>query len=380
VFSLIDKSSLLTQVIKKRRIVLASVLKPVDDTRMFEKIGATLSESGEFEVSIIGYPSTNPPLHKSIKFLPLPEFNRISLRRLFISWVIFKKINKLKPEWIIINTPELLFVSVLSKVFFGRKIIYDVLENYNRNIRYTATYPFLIRPLVAWGVRFFEIITSPLVYHYLLAEKGYAEELRFAKPHLVLENKLPQGIASKYARKQPYEYSRLIFSGTLAASSGVFEAINLSKKLHEVDHSYTLVIIGYCSLPEVLTQIKKDIQDAPFITLIGGEQLVQHSRILDEVSRADFGIIIYPPNPSTQSSIPTKLYEYLALQLPVMIRHNNESHELVKTCTAGIILSETPNYSQLSAIMKNRNIIPAIPDSIYWETGAKNLTNRLNLI
>lgn len=42
---------------KKRRIVLASILKPVDDTRMTEKLGATLAQVEGNEVYVIGYPS-----------------------------------------------------------------------------------------------------------------------------------------------------------------------------------------------------------------------------------------------------------------------------------------------------------------------------------
>ena len=45
---------------KKQRIVLASVLKPVDDVRMFEKIGKSLSAITGHDVFIIGYPSKAP--------------------------------------------------------------------------------------------------------------------------------------------------------------------------------------------------------------------------------------------------------------------------------------------------------------------------------
>ena len=53
---------------KKQRIVLASVLKPVDDTRMFEKIGKSLSDNPDFEIFIIGYPSKQPPNDPEITF------------------------------------------------------------------------------------------------------------------------------------------------------------------------------------------------------------------------------------------------------------------------------------------------------------------------
>ena len=358
---------------------MASVLKTVDDTRMFEKLGATLAEDKTIEVSIIGYPSIEATAQTNINVIPLPVFSRISLKRLIIPWIVFRKINQINPEVIIINTPELLFVAFLSRVFFGRKIIYDVLENYYRTIRFTSTYSVYLRPLLAVFVRTIEYISSPLVHHYFLAEKGYSQELAFAKPFTILQNKLPKSIASKHLNKRSAGNSKLIFTGTLALSSGVFDAIKLFKRLHEVDATYSLTIIGYCAIPGTLSEIKKQIKDEPLITLIGGDSLIPHHKILDEISHADFGIIIYPSNPSTQSSIPTKLYEYMALQLPVLIRHNSESHQLVTTCRGGIVLDEILNYEQLSAEIKKQNFIPTAPDHIFWETEAQNLIARLNL-
>ena len=369
----------MSQVIKKRRIVLASVLKPVDDTRMFEKLGPTLAEDQTFEVSIIGYPSTITQTHTNLKLIQLPSFDRLSFKRFIIPWIVFRRINKLNPEVVIINTPELLFIGVLSKIFYRRKVIYDVLENYYRTIRFTPTYPFLLRSILAGFVRVVEVITSPFVHHFILAEKGYASELTFAKPNTILQNKLPKSIASKYSLQQSGGNSKFIFTGTLALSSGVFEAIKLCKGLHKIDASISLTIIGHCAIPETLSEIKKEIGDSTFITLIGGDVLVPHDKILFEISRADMGIIIYPPNPSTQSSISTKLYEYLALQLPVLIRHNAQSHELVKTCQGGIVLEDAPNYIQLSESLKTQSFTPSSPEHIFWENEAKNLIIHLNL-
>ncbi len=359
---------------------MASVLKPVDDTRMLEKLGATLTDSGQYEVSIIGFPSTGSLCRSGIDFYPLPNFERLSLRRLLIPWIIFKKVNKVKPELLIINTPELLLVAILNRIFFGRKIVYDVLENYYRNIQFTQAFHPITRLLLAPLVRVVELFTSPLVHHFLLAEKGYSRELGFAKPYTILQNKLPTSITAKYTISQPRGYSKLIFSGTLAKSTGIFEAISLCKKLHEIDASYSLTIIGYCAQPDFFSDIKKEIENVPFITLIGGDRLVPHKKMLDEIRKADIGIIIYPPNPSTQSSIPTKLFEYIALQLPILIRHNAESHQLVRECNIGIVLTEFPDYGALSAEIKNNHFTPNVPESIYWDSEAQNLIGCLKLI
>ncbi len=48
------------QEIKKSRIVIASVLKPVNDTRMTEKLGGSLLQ--RYDVHIIGFPAPHTHL------------------------------------------------------------------------------------------------------------------------------------------------------------------------------------------------------------------------------------------------------------------------------------------------------------------------------
>ncbi|HET9053887.1 MAG TPA: hypothetical protein VFM90_06935, partial [Cyclobacteriaceae bacterium] len=312
-----------------------------------------------------------------ISLIPLPRFGRLSFKRLFIRWVIFMKINQLKPQVIIINTPELLLVSVLQKIFCRRKVVYDILENYYRNIRYSPVYPAVFRHLLAVAVRFTEILFAPFMDRFLLAEKGYANELKFVRKPVILENKLPKKTAGQYTPNRS-PYYNLLFTGTLAPTTGVFEAIRLSKDLHAINPNYTLTLLGFAALPEVLLRIRKEIADAPFITLMGGDELVPHHDILCAISTAGTGIIIYPPNPGTESSIPTKLYEYLALKLPVIISHTEDSTNLVKQCRAGIVLQAGWNAAAVHGQLTHSAFTFDYGEEIFWETGAEKLIQALN--
>lgn len=356
---------------------MASVLKPVDDTRMLEKIGASLALEG-FEVFIIGYPSSVTIHVPGITVLPLQRFHRASLKRLLMPWAVFKKINQVRPEFIIINTPELLFVTVLNKIFFRRKIIYDILENYYRTIRYTPTYPPVVRSLLAGLVRFIEVIFSPFIDKFLLAEKGYTNELKFARNPVILENKLPKKTAEKFKLNRS-PYYNLLFSGTLSLTTGIFDAIKVSKDLHAINSNYTLTIIGYAALPGVLIKIRKEIAGAPFIKLIGADKLVPHNDILHEISKAGTGIIIYPANPGTASSIPTKLYEYLALKLPVIISHSEASVQLIKQYHAGIVIQNGSDAAIVNEQLANSDFTFTCGEDIFWETEAKKLTEALKI-
>jgi len=320
---------------KKRRIVLASILKPVNDTRMFEKMGVSLAQSGQYEVHIIGYPSDSSIGDPNVHFHPLPRFKRLSIARVIARIKALKFIIEVKPELLIVTTHELLEVAILIRILFGTKIIYDIQENYWRNILFTDAFPKIIRPLIALFVRLKEWMASPFFSQFLLAEKCYENELGFIKNKFaVIENKckVPPG----FQRKPNKEFIELIFTGTIAESTGIFQAITLAKKLHAAESKIRLTIIGYCSRQKVLLQIEDEVSKNPFIRLIGGKNLVSHSVIMSAIATANFGIISYPISRHTENRIPTKLYEYLACQLPILLQNHKPWIETSKPFDAAI--------------------------------------------
>src|SRR5687768_5179462 len=95
---------------KKSTIVIASVLKPIDDSRMYEKIGLSLACTGQYDVHIIGCESSAIQNSKA-KQHPIKKFRRVSLGRLMAPWRILFKTLSLKPDVFIIATHELLYLA-----------------------------------------------------------------------------------------------------------------------------------------------------------------------------------------------------------------------------------------------------------------------------
>jgi glycosyltransferase involved in cell wall biosynthesis len=365
------------QEIKKRRIVLASVLKPATEPRMFDKIGVSLSK--KFDVYCIGahIPTKGgAKSHTNPSVLELPRVYRLSLSRILAPFNVLAKIIKLRPSLIIICTHELIFISFLAKVLTGCKVIYDVQENYYRNILYGNSFPIYLRPLIAVYVRFKEWMSALFTSHYFLAEKGYEQEMAFfGKERTVLENKAigPEDIAETKKSKNE-NHINLLFTGTLAETTGVFIAIDLAKKLHESDNRIHLEIIGYSSKSETLTLIQSKIQHHPFIKLIGGNSIVPHEDILSAIHAADFGIISYPPNPSTINSVPTKLFEYLGYRLPILLI----DHPLwVKVCepyNAAIPFNpEAISATEIVATIKGGKFYTTLPQDVFWSSEEKKV-------
>lgn len=336
---------------EKKKIVLASVLKPVNEIRMFSKIATSLETVG-YDVSIIGYPPAGAFPQTPIHLYPMGTFHRLSIKRVLAPLRIFRKWLALKPDILVVSTHELLFWGVLTRLFTRTHVIYDVQENYYLNILHTSAFPSILRAPLAAYVRTIEYLTAPFVHHFLLAESIYAHQLPFVKGrYTVLENK--HVTTDHQAKNLQTGYHKLLFTGTLAETTGVFTAIKMAKLLHAEDASITLTIIGYAAQREVLARILQEVENHSFIRLMGGDHPVPHTTIVEAITEADFGFICYPPNKSTFGRIPTKFYEYTALGLRILALPNSSLSTEITSTGIGLVFNEAESRRILLSRMVN---------------------------
>jgi glycosyltransferase involved in cell wall biosynthesis len=337
---------------------------------MYEKIAISLSRISNAEIHVAGFKGEVKTLAPNVEVHPLFYFKRLSWKRFWAPWKFYNLLIKVKPEYIIVTTHDLLTVTCVYKILFGGKILYDVQENYFRNIACTNTFPPLIRTLIACGVRIKEILSRSLISHYLLAEKNYEKEFHFSKgKSTVLENKVRKPAPYPAALTKPSDKIKLLYSGTISENYGIFEAINLAIDLHDSDPKVELKIIGYCAKNEVLKAIYKKIKPYPFIHISGGNHLVPHDEILKEITSSHFGLVPYQYNKSTINCIPTKIYEYLAFGLPMLVQHNPIWEELVNRYQAGIVIDfKDPDPQEILFKMgKDDFYKQVLTEDIFWE-------------
>ena len=109
--------------------------------------------------------------------------------------------------------------------------------------------------------------------------------------------------------------------------------------------------------------------------LIGGDALVPHSEIMESIKTADIGLLPYQFNPSTQNCIPTKLFEYLANGLPVLVPFNKEWEQIVQKNEAGFAIDFTdPAPENILNRLKAGTFYPnGFPSGVFWEEEEKKL-------
>lgn len=325
------------------RIVIASVLKPISDPRMFEKFGLSLAKTNKYVVFLVGYKGKTVANYHNIRFKVLFDFSRLSINRIFAPIKFLRYLLKVKPEIIIVQTYELLFIGCIYKYYGGAKLIYDVQENYYRNIMYSKSYYLFIRFFLALYVRCIEKTSAYYVDHFIAAEKCYTSELTFLPEDktTVVENKyyFINILKEKDLRTKPDIHAiRCLFSGTISKETGVFDAIKLVSRLHEINKNIYLVLAGHFTNKSDFDKIKRISKQNRYIKILGNMFPMDHQEIINQISKSRFGIISYPINKITRNRIPTKLYEYLANQLPILCTINQAWNEIIAKYDGGIIV------------------------------------------
>ncbi|WMJ74576.1 glycosyltransferase [Cytophagaceae bacterium ABcell3] len=363
----------------RKKIFLASVLKPVNEARMYEKFAKSLADY--YEVHVAGHEGKNKNIHKNIYLYPLFQLTRLSFDRFFAPWKIYQLMVKIKPQLVVACTHELLIAACFYKLFHKTKLVYDVQENYYFNIKYTQTFPLVIRNILACYVRAKEKLCGHFIDHFILAEKCYEEELPFLRTkYTVIENKYRP---LEEEAIQPVKKSKtinLLYSGTISLEYGIFEAVNLAKKLYEVNNSIRLTIIGWSAKEQTAKALRKEIEGVPFINLITDHKPVPHQKIIKEISQADFGLLSYRPNKSTCNRLPTKLFEYTAHKLPMLINKNPKWESLSKAYNSAILLDYhnfDPNHV-LGLMSSTTFYDKGDTNQVLWKTEEQKLYKTIN--
>ena len=318
---------------------------------MLGKFAHTLVEAGA-RVAVAGQASTAAPAPTNgLTLHPIFAGGRLSLGRLAAQGRYWRLLRQLRPALVVVHAPELLPLTLLWQALGrDRQFVYDIRENYALNVATQGIYRGYVRRGLAAGLRWVEGLAARRAAALTLAEASYADELPFlhlvpAGRVVVLENKYQPAPGEVLPRQPrplptPHEPLRLLYSGTISELNGLPEALALAEALHQQrPGGAELTVIGFCQQPALLARLLAlAAQRPPWLRLVGGPHAVPHRAIVAELARAHLGLALYRPHPSTAHCRPTKLFEYLAHGLPVVVPPNPPWQTLVQQHDAGLAL------------------------------------------
>ena len=126
-------------------------------------------------------------------------------------------------------------------------------------------------------IRSKETLLAPFVNHFILAEKSYRKEIGFVRRrYTILENKYKPLMQETTSFTKPKDRIRLLFSGTISETYGIFSTIDFVKKLHKYNRNFELLIIGYCATMAELKHIKSQNGFKGYVTPYDAYLLIRY--------------------------------------------------------------------------------------------------------
>lgn len=310
-------------------------MNPATHTRIFYKLALSQVQLG-YQVSIVGRGEKHEQkMEKGVHLHHIGFFRRLALKRFFYAFYLLPKAFNIHADIYTLHSPELLGLGWFLKKFLKAKIIYDVHEDYAKNIWEASHYPRWLRQPLAGLIRKWERFSIRWVDAVSYAEACYDNVLE-VKNAFVLPNTFSTAAINDEVSVSVPEHPYLLYSGTIAREWGLFEAIEIWEQWNE-HQAIHLVVAGHTHQSDVMQDLLARIQQSAYserVRLIGGRQYVPYADIIHLIQHCRMGLGLYHLLPHIQGKIPTKFYEYMAFDKPLLFPEDpvwtafDEAHRL----------------------------------------------------
>ncbi len=303
------------------------------DPRIYHKQARSLADAG-YEVSYIGKFGEGATPHPHIKhyFLPSQGF----LLRLVN---IFRALNlavKANCRVYHLHDPELLPVGLLLKLLFRKKVVYDVHELYFDAISRKSYLSPKIAKALSRIYYYLDRFCLRIFDAFILAEESYQSFYQSGKSNVItIQNFISKRLIAEGVNSQLNATIKMVYVGGVTESRGIWEMVRLVE-LIRTDLAVELHIIGPSFSQELDHKIRDCIQQKKLddvITLYGRMPYLDAQELLKEF---DVGLILLHPIPNYETSIPTKLFEYMSKGLAVILHQVPLWDNFVRTNHCGI--------------------------------------------
>jgi glycosyltransferase involved in cell wall biosynthesis len=356
-----------------RRVVQMTSAHPPFDARIYHKECMSLAMAGYDVTLIVPYAGSETAMDgiKLRKIAP-PRGRSERMTRTVAS--IYRAALKEDAEVYHFHDPELMPVGMLLKLH-GKKVIYDVHEDYASNMR-KQWIPAALRGLASFAVRACEAAAGRACDRIVAATPKIADNFN-AKRASVVQN-FPWTSEFTAREDRPYLQREQIvaYIGYLADSRGLREMAEAIRIVND-EAPARLIMAG---------RMVSGAQSDPFeggdhVELLGE---VDRSRIADLLSRSRIGLVVYRPTPNYYSGQPTKLLEYMAAGLPVVASDFPFYRQVIESSSCGLLVDPLQPKEIAKALLwllqnetqaeeMGRRGRKAVLERYNWEIEAKRL-------
>jgi glycosyltransferase involved in cell wall biosynthesis len=295
------------------RVAILTSSHPPFDTRVFTKEARSLAAAG-FDVTLFA-PHTEDVTIDGVKLHAIAKGSSRAERWLVVPWRVFRAARRLRPDVYHFHDPELFPIGVVLKLL-GARVIADVHEDHAKDLMGKTYVPEWVKAPLAFVIGLAQHLAARMFDQVILAREDIRPTFR-THPRVEVISNYPElagfGRPRTVQSPAPGRPFTLAYIGSINARRGLFEAMTAVAAVDRT-HPCRFRVYGNCNPPSLLEEAKS----RPEWRVVDWGGRVAYTELPDLVADADAGIVGFLPEPNHINSGPTKLFEYMALGLPVI--------------------------------------------------------------
>jgi len=322
--------------LQQTRIIICRSNPVAPDPRV-EKEAASLTEAG-YQISVIGWDrSALSPLHEKkdgyeVYRIPilaqygmglgnLPKLARWQVR-LFLYLLIHRK------DFDIVHACDFdtVLPRLLMKLFFKKKLIYDIFDFYPDHLRNTPAWiKQAIRTLDYWIINWANAV--------ILVDDARREQIKETTPRrlsIIYNSPEDSYSPNNKIRSSSPGVIKLSYVGLFQKERGLFEILSIVKK----HPKWTLDMAGFGGDEEDVHAVCTELQN------VNWHGTVPYEKALELSQKADVLFATYDPKiPNHKYSSPNKLFEAMMLGKPIIVSRDTNMDMIVAKHDCGMIVN-----------------------------------------
>lgn len=341
----------------KIKIAHITSVHPFNDTRIFLKECKSLSK--KYEVHLINKDfggNKDDIVFIKARFLK-KRFFRIISSWLIGLWYTIGKGYKI----IHFHDPELIFAVPFWRLA-GIKVIYDVHENYSKQLETKNYIPIFFKPLILFFIvtleQFFSSITSKLI----IVHKDLNSRLNSLNKHTIISNAPLLNYTFEYKERR----REFCYVGLISEERGLLNIANSLNKL-----GVKFVIAGNFANKDIKNKLLK-LKNVEYLGYLNQEEKIQL------ISNSICACCTFLPIEHHKISNPNKIYEYLNYGTPVICSNFDSYKELIPPTKEFIYYCDIVNEDEVVKKIKDIISLDQEKINIYGKQGHQFIQQKYN--
>ncbi len=309
-------------------------MHPWNDTRIFHRQVQSLVKLG-YQVHLVAV-EANAECQKDTAFL---KYTLLKKKKIMMRWQHFRRILKAikqeKPALIHLHDPELLLLVPKIQKITKAKIIFDMHEDFPAALASKKIFNFAIPKTWIETIKRYEKKALQQIDGLIYAEKYYKELYQLQETKQVDILNYPHLIDVKTTDKfVPFTF---IYAGAIHEIRGFKEMLQLIRRLHVKEYDVQLILIG--KIPQHLEVYANQFLQKHHLenqVLLKGR--LDYSEVQNYYERSHLGLALLHSEPNYLRSLPTKLFEYMAYQLPFLASDFPDWAAMIYESQSGLVV------------------------------------------